>query len=79
MGEQRSPKPQGGGSSPSTPALFPWGWCLLPPGAEYIWSVSPRFYLNASHISRDGITWGPLIASSEADLSEGMRASHHYI
>ena len=136
MGEQRSPKPQGGGSSPSTPALFSWVWCLLPPSAKYIWSVSLRFYLNAFHISWDGIsfephvkairsvgvcehihhiltgtrvflyphtflflpqksgihykiergaetilgiTWDPLIASSEADLSEAIRASHHHI
>ena len=26
-----------------------------------------------------GITWDPLIASSEADLSEAIWASHHYI
>ena len=26
-----------------------------------------------------GITWDPLIASSEADLSEAIRASHHHI
>jgi len=46
--------------------LFSWVWCLLPPGAKYIWSVSLRFYLNAFHISWDGISLEPHVKAIRA-------------